>query len=64
MEAAMPSSEVVPHSPPPIHMSICPNCNMPMWLIHVEPDDGPDHDRRTLECAKCGHKEIIIVKYR
>ena len=39
-------------------------CHMPMWLIHVEPDDKPDHGRRTLECVKCGRAEVWVVKYR
>ena len=61
----MSQSPQAAHSPPPpIRMSICKKCNMPMWLISVEPDDKPDHDRRTVECAKCGHKEIVVTKYR
>jgi hypothetical protein len=60
----MPRSESNTHSSPPIHARICLKCNMPMWLVHVEPDDKPDHDRRTFECAKCGYKAICVIKYR
>ena len=60
----MPRFEFAAHSPPPIHMCICAKCNIPMWLINVEPDDKPDHDKRTFECAKCGHTEIAVIKYR
>ena len=49
----MPQSRQAAHSsPPPIRMSICKKCNMPMWLINVEPDDKPDHDRRTENGAR------------
>jgi transcription elongation factor Elf1 len=32
-----------------------------MMLARIEPD-RPDHDRRTFECANCGHVEVLIAK--
>jgi len=41
----------------------CPKCGTQMVLARIEPDK-PDYDRRTFECAQCGHSESLTVKYR
>ena len=40
----------------------CPVCATQMALIRIEPDK-PDHDRRTFDCASCGHAETVVVRY-
>jgi hypothetical protein len=41
----------------------CSICSKPMLLARIEPDK-PDRDLRTFECARCGHSENFVVKYR
>lgn len=40
----------------------CPNCGAEMSIARIEPV-GSKADRRTFECAKCGHSEIMEVKF-
>jgi hypothetical protein len=42
----------------------CPNCRCPMWLVRIEPDRLPDHDRRLFECFECGQTKVLVVRYR
>jgi hypothetical protein len=35
-----------------------------MFIVRIDPDDRPDHDRRTFECLDCKHEEVRVVKYR
>jgi hypothetical protein len=41
----------------------CAKCGNLMMLARIEPDT-PDHDRRTFECANCGHSEVTVARYR
>jgi ribosomal protein S27AE len=41
----------------------CSECGTTMLLARIEPDK-PDHDRRTFQCAKCGHSLSEVVKYK
>jgi hypothetical protein len=41
----------------------CSECGTTMLLARIEPDK-PDHDRRTFQCAKCGHSMSEVVKYK
>jgi hypothetical protein len=41
----------------------CPHCQLPMWLVRLEPHDG-NHDLRTFECKVCDRTENLIVKFR
>jgi hypothetical protein len=62
----MPHLQFAPQpSLPPINnpLCLCSTCQMPMLLLHVEPDEKPDYDRRTLECVTCGRAELWVVKY-
>jgi predicted RNA-binding Zn-ribbon protein involved in translation (DUF1610 family) len=57
----MPLSDVFdPRKPTPERP--CPKCGAQMRLAWIEPDK-PDYDRRTFECPKCAHEEIVVVKY-
>ena len=40
----------------------CPKCGMRMLLARIEPDT-PDHDKRSYECAGCGHEHSEVVKF-
>ena len=59
-ECAMRQSNSSLQSSPPMHAGACPKCSLPMWLVHIEPDD-PDHDIRTYECPECMHSEVLVV---
>jgi hypothetical protein len=62
----MPHLQFAPQpSLPPINnpLCLCSTCQMPMLLIHVEPDEKSDYDRRTLECVTCGRAELWVFKY-
>jgi hypothetical protein len=52
------------NSPLPIHPPNCWKCNMPMWLVRIDPGDTPDHDRRIFECFECAETETVVVRYR
>lgn len=41
----------------------CPKCGAQMLLSRIEPDK-PDHDKRTFECAACGHELSQVVKFK
>ncbi|TMJ02156.1 MAG: hypothetical protein E6G97_13365 [Alphaproteobacteria bacterium] len=41
----------------------CLQCGTSMLLARIEPDK-PDHDRRTFQCAECGHSLSEVVKYK
>jgi hypothetical protein len=34
-----------------------------MFLAVIEPSGTPGQDRRTFECAKCRHAEIVTITY-
>jgi ribosomal protein S27AE len=55
-------SEFIPQ-PQCIEHPKCERCGAGMWLAHIEPDDKPDHDRRTFECPRCQNEQIQVVKY-
>ena len=42
----------------------CDACHSEMWLVSIEPDDKPDHDRRAFECPRCQYERVEVVKYR
>jgi hypothetical protein len=46
----------------PVQQKTC--CGLPMFLSRIEPDDQPDHDKRTFECTRCGCSDTVIVKFR
>ena len=48
----------------PVQQKRCHVCALPMLVSHIEPDDQPDHDKRTFECTKCGFSETVVVKFR
>ena len=56
-------SEFVPQSQRVEHPK-CERCGARMWLAHIEPDDKPDHDRRTFLCTVCHAERLDVVKYR
>jgi hypothetical protein len=35
-----------------------------MWLVRIEPDRKPDHDKRTFECSECEQSKMLVVGYR
>ncbi len=41
----------------------CSKCGGQTGLRKIEADK-PHHDKRTFECAHCGHEETQVVKYR
>ena len=45
-----------------VHKPPCPNCGAEMLLARLDPA-GEAHDRRTFECTKCDHTEVVTVKY-
>jgi hypothetical protein len=47
----------------PLTFGPCPQCREPMRLGLIEPAE-PRYDKRTYQCASCGHSEIKMVKYR
>ena len=47
----------------PLSFGPCPKCKQPMRLGLIEPAE-PGYEKRTYECAACGHSEIRTVKYR
>jgi hypothetical protein len=61
--SAMRMSEFVPQSQRLEHAK-CECCGARMWLARIEPDNKPDHDRRTFECAVCKSERVKVVKYR
>jgi hypothetical protein len=61
--AAMRKIQIVPHLRI-MNRPSCENCDTPMWLVSIEPDDKSDHDRRTFECPRCQHEWVEVVKYR
>jgi hypothetical protein len=57
----MPRSEYTTHSPPLLHTPNCWRCNMPMWLVRIDPGDTPNQDKRMFECPDCEETEIFVV---
>ena len=47
--------------PPDPEHPICPNCDVPMWMMKVENFGSGDEQRqhRIYECQLCGTKSII-----
>ncbi len=39
----------------------CANSGMLRMLVRIAPTSA-DQDRRTFECASCGHTEVTVVK--
>lgn len=50
----------VPHQQKIDHQN-CSECDSPMLLTTIEPDD-PDYGRRTFECAKGDYARTEIIK--
>jgi predicted RNA-binding Zn-ribbon protein involved in translation (DUF1610 family) len=42
----------------------CPTCGWHMWPVNFEPDEKPDHERRTFDCPRCEHQIVTVVKVR
>ena len=59
----MRQSQIIPH-PLTISHPCCEICDAQMWLVSIEPDDKPDHDRRTFECPRCQHMTVEVIKYK
>ena len=53
---ATPYSDLIKRPP-------CPQCGKAMLLARIEPEK-PDYDRRTFQCAECGHSLSEVVKYK
>ncbi len=51
-----PSLTAVVYRPP------CPKCGTEMHIARIDPL-GDGMDRRTFECAKCGHSMVMDVKF-
>jgi hypothetical protein len=49
------------HSPKRIEGDLCPQCQMPMGIIRIEPL-GLGYDMRTYECLECKRQELQVVK--
>ncbi len=41
----------------------CMRCQLPMALVHIEPDE-PGHDQRTFACTACHSEMRVRVRYR
>lgn len=41
---------------------LCPQCHGRMTLTSIEPESA-GIDRRTFECGKCKHVELLLVKF-
>ena len=50
--------------PPAIWRPRCAKCRAEMWLVWIETDDKPNHDRRVFECPRCQYEITEVVKYR
>jgi predicted RNA-binding Zn-ribbon protein involved in translation (DUF1610 family) len=48
---------------PSVDRPQCPECGWLMWLDRIEPDE-PNGDRRTFECPRCQHVEIVTEEVR
>jgi hypothetical protein len=35
-----------------------------LWPVNFEPDEKPDHERRTFDCPRCEHQMVTVVKVR
>jgi hypothetical protein len=62
-EGVVRKSQIIPH-PRIMSRPCCEICDAEMWLVSIEPDDKPDHDRRTFECPRCQHQTIEVIKYK
>jgi hypothetical protein len=62
-EGVMRKYQIIPH-PRIMSRPCCEICDTEMWLVSIEPDDKPDHDRRTFECPRCQHQTIEVIKYK
>jgi hypothetical protein len=40
----------------------CRRCDIPMYLVQIEPFDRRDYDLRIFECRKCWYSENVIVQ--
>jgi hypothetical protein len=57
MSANEQTRATAPTNPP------CGKCGAPMHVIFVMPDLAVDGEKRTFQCAACGHSETVTVKY-
>ena len=59
-------SDAFTMSPVPLPLLMCPDCNVEMRLLGIEPDED-DLDLRdtyTFECIQCGRLEIRSVRLK
>jgi len=48
------------HGKPASERHFCPDCESPMMLSHIEPEN-PGFDLRTYACLMCAATESIVV---
>ena len=57
----MPATAFTPHTPKPIPLATCPQCQRPMWIVRIQPV-GLGFDMRTFECPECKRDATVVVK--
>jgi hypothetical protein len=40
----------------------CPGCGAILCVVSIEPDNKPDYELLTFECAWCEHKQLVSAK--